>query len=57
MALSAVPAFIKTMLAESAYGRLYRSNEELLAALPGWPDRYNAERTHTALGGFTPQTP
>ncbi len=47
--------FIKTLLAEWAYGRLYRSNDERLAALPGWVDYYNAERTHTALGGITPQ--
>jgi len=47
--------FIKTLLAEWAYGRLYRTNEERLAALPGWVDYYNSERTHTALGGITPQ--
>ena len=46
--------FIKTLLAEWAYGRLYRSNDERLAALPAWVDYYNAERTHTALGGITP---
>ena len=47
--------FIKTLITEWAYGRLYRSNEERLEALPGWIDYYNAERTHTALGGITPQ--
>jgi transposase InsO family protein len=47
--------FIKTLLAEWAYGRLYRTNDERLAALPRWVDYYNAERTHTALGGITPQ--
>ena len=47
--------FIKTLLAEWAYGRLYRTNEERLAALPGWVTEYNTERTHTALGGITPQ--
>lgn len=47
--------FIKTMLAEWAYGRLYRTNDERLTALPGWVDHYNVERTHTALGGITPQ--
>jgi transposase InsO family protein len=26
-----------------------------LAALPSWVDYYNTERTHTALGGNTPQ--
>jgi len=47
--------FIKTLLAEWAYGRLYRTNDERLAALPVWVDYYNSERTHTALGGITPQ--
>jgi transposase InsO family protein len=46
--------FIKTLLAEWAYGRLYRTNAERLAALPVWADHYNTERTHTALGGITP---
>jgi transposase InsO family protein len=46
--------FIKTMLAEWAYGRLYRTNAERLAALPGWVDHYNTERGHTALKGMTP---
>jgi transposase InsO family protein len=46
--------FIKTMLAEWAYGRLYRTNGERLAALPAWVRHYNLERTHTALGGITP---
>jgi transposase InsO family protein len=47
--------FIKTLLTEWAYGRLYRTNDERLEALPVWLDYYNAERTHTALGGITPQ--
>ena len=46
--------FIKTLLAEWAYGRLYRTNQERLDALPGWTAYYNAERTHTSLGGITP---
>jgi transposase InsO family protein len=46
--------FIKTLLSEWAYGRLYRSNAERLDALPAWVEYYNAERTHTALGGITP---
>ena len=46
--------FIKTMLAEWAYARPYRSNDERLAALAVWVDSYNHERTHTALGGRTP---
>ena len=47
--------FIKTLLAEWAYGHLYRTNDERLAALPAWVAYYNAERTHTALGGITPK--
>ena len=47
--------FIKTLLAEWAYGRLYRTNDERLAALPDWVAAYNTQRTHTALGGITPQ--
>lgn len=46
--------FIKTMLAEWAYARPYGSNADRLAALAGWVDSYNHERTHTALGGRTP---
>ena len=46
--------FIKTLLGEWAYARPYRSNEQRLAALPGWVDSYNVERTHTALDGRTP---
>jgi transposase InsO family protein len=46
--------FIKTMLAEWAYARPYRSNDERLAALADWVDSYNHERTHTALAGQVP---
>ena len=46
--------FIKTMLAEWAYARPYRSNDERLAALAAWVDSYNHDRTHTALAGRTP---
>ena len=46
--------FIRTMLAEWAYVRLYRSNEERLRALPAWVDFYNSSRPHTALGGRPP---
>ena len=45
---------IKTMLAEWAYGRLYRSNHERLAALPRWVDFYNRRRPHSALDGDVP---
>ena len=46
--------FIKTLLAEWAYGQLFRTNRDRLDALAGWVAYYNAERTHTALGGITP---
>ncbi|MCI0581671.1 MAG: integrase core domain-containing protein [Chloroflexi bacterium] len=46
--------FIKILLDEWAYGRLYRSNIERLERLPGWVHEYNTERTHTSLGGITP---
>jgi transposase InsO family protein len=46
--------FIRTMLAEWAYVRLYRSNEERLKPLPAWIDFYNSRRPHTALGGLPP---
>lgn len=46
--------FIRTLLAEWAYGRRYDSNSERLAALPDWLDFYNHERPHTALLGLTP---
>lgn len=45
---------IKTLLAEWAYARPYRSNRERLEALPEWLDFYNHRRPHTALGGLAP---
>jgi transposase InsO family protein len=46
--------FIKTLLAEWAYGQLYRSNAERLERLQPWVQEYNTRRTHTSLGGITP---
>jgi transposase InsO family protein len=46
--------FIKTLLAEWAYGRPYRTNDERLQALSAWVDWYNLERTHTGIGAITP---
>jgi transposase InsO family protein len=46
--------FIRTMLAEWAYGALYRDSTERTAALPGWLWRYNTQRPHSALGRKTP---
>ena len=48
--------FIKTLLAEWAYGTLYRSNHERLAALPRWVAFYNHRRPHTSLDGQVPMT-
>ena len=48
--------FIRTMLDEWAYVRLYRSNQERLAALPRWLKSYNQRRPHTALDGSPPMT-
>jgi transposase InsO family protein len=45
---------IKTLLAEWAYVRPYRTNDERLAALPTFVDFYNHGRPHTAIGGRTP---
>lgn len=46
--------FIRTLLDEWAYVRLYRSNAERLAALPRYVDFYNRRRPHTAIGGLVP---
>ena len=46
--------FIRTLLEEWAYTRLYRSNQERLHALPDWVRFYNHRRPHTALGGQPP---
>ncbi|MGH2626437.1 MAG: IS481 family transposase, partial [Anaerolineales bacterium] len=46
--------FIQTLLAEWAYARLYRSNEDRLRAFPKWLHHYNNHRPHTALGGQPP---
>ena len=48
--------FIRTLLAEWAYARPYRSNAERLAALPRWVRFYNERRHHTAIGGRPPMT-
>ncbi len=46
--------FIKTLLNEWAYARLYRSNTARLDALPHWLTYYNHDRHHTALDGLSP---
>ena len=44
----------RTLLDEWAYARAYRTNDERLAALPGWLDEYNCRRPHSAIGGLAP---
>ena len=46
--------FIGTIQREWAYARLFRSNPERLATLPGWVDSYNRRRPHAGLDGQTP---
>jgi transposase InsO family protein len=46
--------FIGTIQREWAYARLFRSNQERLATLPGWVDAYNRRRPHAGLDGQTP---
>jgi len=46
--------FIKTLLAEWAYARLYRSSHERLKALPRWIHFYHHDRFHAALDGQVP---
>jgi len=49
--------FIKTLLAEWAYGRPYRTNDERLAALSAWVEWYSLERTYTGIGAIAPMEP
>jgi transposase InsO family protein len=46
--------FIRTMLAEWAYGAIYAASSERTAALDGWLWRYNHLRPHGSLGRKTP---
>ena len=48
--------FIGTLQREWAYLRLFRSNDERLATLPGWIDAYNRRRPHAGLEGHTPMS-
>ena len=45
-----------TLAREWAYSRAWSSNAERAAALPGFLDRYNYARPHTALNGRPPVT-
>jgi transposase InsO family protein len=46
--------FIRTLLAGWAYGAVYRSSAERVAALDGWLWHYNHRRRHSALGRQPP---
>jgi len=46
--------FIRTLIEEWAYARLYTTNAERLAVLPSWIKFYNQRRPHTALEGLPP---
>lgn len=46
--------FIRTLLAGWAYGAIYASSTERIAALAGWLDWYNTRRPHGALSHKPP---
>ncbi|HWC08489.1 MAG: hypothetical protein QOE75_1269 [Solirubrobacterales bacterium] len=46
--------FIQTLTNRWAYGAIYGSSEERIAALPGWLDHYNFRRRHGSLGHRPP---
>jgi transposase InsO family protein len=46
--------FVRTLLSGWAYGAIYRSSAERLAALDGWLWHYNHRRRHSALGHRPP---
>jgi transposase len=49
-----VERFNRTLLEEFAYDRPWQSNDQRLAALPGWLTDYNNNRHHTAHHGLSP---
>ena len=46
--------FIRTMIGGWAYGAIYASSAERIAALDGWLFRYNHHRRHSAIGRQPP---
>jgi transposase InsO family protein len=46
--------FIRTLLAGSAYGAVYRDSQQRRQALPGWLDYYNRRRPHSSLNRQAP---
>ncbi len=49
-----VERFNQTLNREWAYAAAYTSNQDRLAALPGWLHAYNYHRPHSALSGKSP---
>ncbi|WP_159931038.1 MULTISPECIES: IS481 family transposase, partial [Nocardia] len=49
-----IERFHRTMAAEWAFARHYRSEQARRAALPAWLHTYNHHRQHTAIGRQTP---
>lgn len=49
-----VERFNRTLQVEWAYRQVFTSNEERSAALPGWLNDYNYQRSHSSLGGRPP---
>jgi transposase InsO family protein len=46
--------FNRTLQTEWAYATAWASNDERTAALDGWLEHYNTDRSHSALGGRPP---
>ena len=51
-----IERFHRTLGDGWAYARLYNSEAERRAALPGWIHFYNHHRVHSAIGGHPPMT-
>lgn len=49
-----VERFNRTLQVEWAYRQVFTSNQERSAALPGWLNDYNYQRSHSSLGGRPP---
>jgi transposase InsO family protein len=49
-----VERFNRTLLAEWAYSRIFRSNAERAGCLPDWIQHYNTQRRHSSLNGRPP---
>lgn len=47
-------SFFHSLKSEELAGRRFRSEEELLSAIPSYIPRYNAKRPHSSLGYLSP---